>query len=120
MNKLVAAILWAAVMLGAFWAFTSASPEASADPADPHQPNWSIGWCPGGGSISMNANALPNIGGMYGHCDGVPYPDGSYLHQVPQNNGLSGFGVTVQTFCRVNPGSFWSPPAGPGGCDGAA
>jgi hypothetical protein len=119
MNKLVVSILWGAAMFAAFWAFT---PDADADPgSDPHVPNWSTGWCPGGGpGIRLGVTALPTNGsaGVWGFCDGEPYDDGTYLHQVPQNLGFTGFGAQVETFCRVGQGSVWSPPAPPGGCDG--
>jgi hypothetical protein len=111
MKLLLAGVLSAAALL-------SAAP-AGADPNDPHVPNWSIDWCPGGGTLRANAYALPNIGGYAGYCDGVPYEDGSYLHQVPQvPSGISGFGATIETSCRINKGSMFSPPAPPGGCGG--
>lgn len=102
-------------------AVASAAP-AGADPNDPHIPNWSAGWCSGGGSIRTGVTAFPDqtFSGLQGYCDGEPYPDGSYFHQVPNNVGLSGFGSTIVTTCRVNHGSMFSPPAPPGGCDGAA
>jgi hypothetical protein len=93
---------------------------ANADP-DPYHPDWSIGWCPGGGTIRMGATALPNIGGLSGHCDGIAYPDGSFWHQVPQSpSGFSSFGVDVEMFCRVGLGQFITTPAPAGGCGGEA
>ncbi len=48
------------------------SPAAAADNPDPHTPNGATLWCPGG----MGNNA------MIPYCNGLPYPDGSYLHQT--------------------------------------
>lgn len=86
---------------------------AAADPnvppgTDPHVPNTTSGFCPGGG-----------FGGVvgWGYCDGVPYPDGSYWHQVRIPAPF--VGTTINLQCVVNDGSAIPPAAPPGGCGGA-
>jgi hypothetical protein len=60
-----------AAILGCAAAFVLSTAVASADPPDPHQPDMTKGYCPGGrwgyGSLAV--------------CDGDKYPDGSFWHQ---------------------------------------
>lgn len=79
---------------------------------DPHVPNMSASYCPGGGQGSP----------IYlGYCDGTPYPDGSYWHTIQygipvlgHDNGLLSPGMQ----CVVG-GGLVPQPAPPGGCGGA-
>jgi hypothetical protein len=118
MNRITFTILWIFSGLMLLLALTLPHADATGQ-EDPHLPDWTQGYCPGGGpGISMNAYSLPNIQGFYGFCDGEPYADNTFIHQVAQANGLTGFGAQVHSFCNVNHGSMFSPPAPPGGCDG--
>jgi hypothetical protein len=85
---------------------------AHADP-DPHMPDPSNNYCPGGGAGSM----------IYmGYCDGVPYPDGSYWHHIQYGIPMVGHPAGLLSpgmQCVVNNGSPIPPPAPPGGCGGA-
>lgn len=84
------------------WAERGPAPLAPWD--DPHHPNVSQGFCPGGGAQLLNGK---------GWCDGVDYPDGSFWHQVP----LPYFGVfRVTTGCYFHGGLMLQPA--PGGCGG--
>ena len=60
-----------AAILGCVAAFMFSTAVASADPPDPHKPDMTKGYCPGGrwgwGELAV--------------CDGEKYPDGSYWHQ---------------------------------------
>ena len=60
-----------AAILSCAAAFAFSSAVATADPPDPHQPDMTKGYCPGGrwgwGQLAV--------------CDGEKYPDGSYWHQ---------------------------------------
>src|SRR3954451_22724866 len=60
-----------AAILGCAAVFVLPTAVASADPIDPHQPDMTKGFCPGGrwgwGNLAV--------------CDGEKYPDGSYWHQ---------------------------------------
>lgn len=80
-----------------------AAPAADADPnpLDPHVPNITMNNCPGGR-------------GGFGifFCDGMPYPDGSYWHQVIGANSAVG-----DLQCVV-PGGVSPAPAPPGSCGG--
>ncbi len=85
---------------------------ASAEPPpgqDPHMPNVTIGYCPGGQGGFMTAK----------WCDGEKYPDGSYWHQLIMTSSLAG--PVFQLDCVVfNPENGPIPqPAPPGGCGGA-
>ena len=88
-------------------------PAANADPPgqDPHMPNVTIGYCPGG------------TGGFLATkwCDGQQYPDGSYWHQLIMT-GSSFAGPIFRLDCVVfNPDVNPIPqPAPPGGCNGGA
>lgn len=96
------------------------SARAEADTPDIHYPNWTAGWCPGGGTISAGVTSLPSINGFQGYCDGAPFDDGSFWHQVPQSQPFSSFGTYFQTFCRVGKGSLFTSAAPPGSCGGEA
>ncbi|KAA8967053.1 MAG: hypothetical protein F6Q13_06705 [Mycobacterium sp.] len=81
---------------------------ASADPPDPHDPDLTKNFCPGGqwgvGRLRV--------------CDGEHYPDGSYWHQWTGGNVL--VGPTWNYDCVGDSGNNVfpaSPP--PGGCGGA-
>lgn len=84
------------------------APSASAGAPDPHQPDLTKNFCPGG-----------QFGfGRLRVCDGEKYPDGSYWHQWMGGNGL--VGPTWNYDCVGDSGNnvFPGPPP-PGGCDGA-
>lgn len=94
------------------------APAVHADP-DPHMPNPSTGYCPGG---SMGSPIY------LGFCDGEHYPDGTYWHTrqwgIPlygNSNGLLGTngGGPAGAECVIDNGSPMPPPAPPGGCGGA-
>jgi hypothetical protein len=81
---------------------------AHAEPAppwqNPHWPNYSMGYCPGG------------VGGFFiYYCDGERYPDGSYWHQVTSTYGPGGPPACVS----LPPGEI-SPVPAPNGCGGTA
>jgi hypothetical protein len=86
------------------------APLASADPPgqNPHMPNVTIGYCPGGQGGFLATK----------WCDGQPYADGSYWHQLIMT-GSSITGPVFQLNCVVNDGSPIPPAAPPGGCGGA-
>lgn len=88
------------------------SPTVNADPPgqDPQMPNVTIGWCPGGQGGFLATK----------FCDGLPYADGSYWHQLIMT-GSSFTGPIFRLDCVVfKPESGPIPqPAPPGGCDGA-
>jgi hypothetical protein len=80
----------------------------SADPPgslDPHQPDMTRGYCPGG-----------RFGfGRLGVCDGDKYPDGSYWHQW-----LTRYVVGPQFYYDCVSGDEPLPgPPPPGGCGGS-
>jgi hypothetical protein len=84
---------------------------AGADPTfavDSHTPNPALGWCPGGGDGGLGA----------GFCDGKPYADNTKWHFVRGFIQFKGWTTSMQ--CVVNTGELIQPPAGPGGCGGAA
>ena len=106
------------VLVGAVAAAAVGMPGAGADP-DPHIPNPSTGYCPGG---SMGSPIY------MGFCDGIPYPDGTKWHTrqwgIPlygNPNGLAGTsgGGPSGAECVIDDGSPVPPPAPPGGCGGA-
>lgn len=88
-------------------------PTAHADPPgqDPHMPNVTIGYCPGGQGGFLATK----------WCDGAPYADGTYWHQLVMT-GSSFTGPVFQLDCVVfNPDVNPIPqPAPPGGCAGGA
>lgn len=97
-----------AAALGCAAAIVSFAAVASADPPDPHQPEVTKNYCPGG-----------RWG--YGHlvvCDGEKYADGSYWHQWMR--GESWVGPEWHYDCVGDSGNnvFPAPPP-PGGCSGA-
>jgi len=59
-----------AAVLSCAAAFVLSSAIATADPPDPHQPDMTKGYCPGGRWVTA---IWP--------CDGEKYPDGSFWHQ---------------------------------------
>ncbi|MEX3644496.1 hypothetical protein [Mycolicibacterium porcinum] len=103
----------AAMAAGAVLAGTGVlySADVHADPTfnvDPHIPNPTVGWCPGGGDGGL---------GM-GYCDGKPYADNTKWHFA---RGFIPFkGWTSKMDCVINTGELLQPLAGPGGCGGAA
>ena len=91
------------------------APTAAADPPDPHMPDITKNFCPGGHWGAGGAG----LGGAMGVCDGAKYPDGSYWHQWV-DNGFIGIGVTYHYDCVGDSGNNMFPaPPPPGGCDGA-
>jgi hypothetical protein len=99
--RLGAAVLGCAVVIVSFAAV------ASADPPDPHQPDLTQNYCPGGqwgfGHLAV--------------CDGGKYPDGSYWHQWTCNS-TQGCGFTYGTphyDCVGGDEPLPAPPP-PGGC----
>ena len=98
-----AAILSAAAIVFSAGSFSTGI--ASAQPPDPHKPDITKNFCPGGqwgfGRLRV--------------CDGEKYPDGSFWHQWVQNYG---FGPQFYYDC-VSGGEPIPAPPPPGGCDGA-
>ncbi|WIM89789.1 hypothetical protein PT015_10385 [Candidatus Mycobacterium wuenschmannii] len=103
------------VMIGAaIAAALLTAPLGHADP-DPHKPDLSAHFCPGGGTVDMMSPTQPS-------CDGVPYEDGSYWRAI--NRAAPGAPAYVVVQCvkpPPPPGLFTPPqqgpvPAGPGGC----
>ena len=96
-----------AALLGCAAALLSSASVVSADPPDPHQPELTHNYCPGG-----------RWGFGVQVCDGEKYPDGSYWHQWMQSDsyGWSEFHYD----CVGDSGNnvFPAPPP-PGGCNGA-
>jgi hypothetical protein len=86
------------------------SPAAGADPPppDPHMPDYRTRYCPGGSGVGL-AQLL--------WCDGVPYPDGSYWHQLHSFD--RDFAFPTHLFCVTGAQGVRPPPAPPGGCLGA-
>nr|WP_075234978.1 hypothetical protein [Mycobacterium colombiense] len=94
-----------AVVLGFTTVLVSSVPVASADPPDPHTPDITKSYCPGG-----------QWGyGSLGVCDGEKYPDGSYWHQWLRTNIG---GPRFHYDCVGGDEPLPGPPP-PGGCDGA-
>jgi hypothetical protein len=97
---------YGAAVLGCAAAFLLSTPVASADPPDPHQPDMTKGYCPGGrwgwGNLAV--------------CDGEKYPDGSFWHQW-----MKTWAVGPQFYYDCVGGDEPVPgPPPPGGCNGAA
>lgn len=101
MKRLVGVVFLAAVLFAV---------PSSADPTppgqDPHMPNVTIGWCPGGQGGFLATK----------WCDGAPYADRSFWHQLIMT-GSSFTGPVFHLDCVTNDGNAIPPPA-PGGCDG--
>jgi hypothetical protein len=96
-----------AATLGAAAAIVSSAAVASADPPDPHMPDITKSYCPGG-----------QWGfGSLGVCDGEKYPDGSYWHQWMRTN-IGGPKFYYDCVGDSGNNTFPAPPP-PGGCDGA-
>lgn len=98
MKRFVIAVLFAGAL--------AAGAPAYADPPppwdDPHIPDRSHGSCPGG------------TGGFgVGWCDGIPYPDGTYWHQITWSGQYSGSGGGKPVCMGPD-----HNPAPPGGCGG--
>ncbi|MEB3031183.1 hypothetical protein [[Mycobacterium] nativiensis] len=97
--------------VGCIAAILSLAPVAHAnraDPPDPHQPDLTRNFCPGGqwgfGRLRV--------------CDGEKYPDGSYWHQWMGGNRW--VGPTWNYDCVGDSGNNIMPaPPPPGGCEGA-
>src|SRR6516165_6517912 len=94
-----------AAIVGCAAAFVLSSAVASADPPDPHQPDMTKGYCPGGrwgyGNLAV--------------CDGEKYPDGSFWHQW-----MKTWIVGPQFYYDCVGGDEPLPgPPPPGGCGGA-
>ncbi len=92
-------------ILGCAAALVLPASVASADPPDPHQPDMTKGYCPGGrwgfGDLAV--------------CDGEKYPDGSFWHQWMQ----TWFTGPQFYFDCVSGGEPLPGPPPPGGCGGA-
>ncbi|MBS9534606.1 hypothetical protein KIH27_13515 [Mycobacterium sp. M1] len=95
-------------LIGCVAATVVPSAPAFADPPDPHQPEMTRNFCPGGqwgfGRLRI--------------CDGEKYADGSYWHQWMSDGGWGG--PTFHYDCVGDSGNNVMPaPPPPGGCDGA-
>jgi len=86
-----------AAMLGCAAAIVFSAGVASAAPWDPHLPDYTKNFCPGGHGVA---------------CDGQKYPDGSYWHQWGSNE----YGWHYDCVSGNEPFPALLPP---GGCDGA-
>lgn len=94
-------------MLGAAAVMVSSAAVATADPPDPHKPDMTKSYCPGG-----------QWGfGHLGVCDGEKYPDGSYWHQWMKTY-IGGPKWYYDCVGDSGNNTFPAPPP-PGGCDGA-
>src|SRR5215475_7909184 len=94
-----------AAMLGATAAIVCSAAVANADPPDPHKPDITKSFCPGG-----------QWGwGSLGVCDGDKYPDGSYWHQWMRTY----IGGPHWYYDCVGGDEPLPGPPPPGGCDGA-
>lgn len=78
---------------------------ATADPFDPHMPDLTKGYCPGGRGHDwlMSAN----------NCDGIEYEDGSFWHQAKTD-----YSSSYIFKCTMEKGTI-PPPAPVGACGGA-
>jgi hypothetical protein len=87
----------------------TAAGNAHADPPgqNPHMPNVTIGYCVGGQGGFMATK----------WCDGQPYPDGTYWHQLIMT-GSSFVGPVFQLNCVVMGDGPIPTPAPSGGCAG--
>ncbi|HTQ18478.1 hypothetical protein [Mycobacterium sp.] len=94
-----------AAILGCTAALVFSPAVASADPPDPHQPDMTKGFCPGGrwgyGNLAV--------------CDGDKYPDGSFWHQW-MKTWIAG--PQFYYDCVGGDEPLPGPPP-PGGCNGA-
>jgi len=94
-----------APILGCAAALVFSTAVASADPPDPHKPDMTKGYCPGGrwgwGELAV--------------CDGEKYPDGSFWHQWMKTWMT---GPQFYYDCVGGDEPLPGPPP-PGGCDGA-
>lgn len=94
-----------AAMFGCVAVILGAAANASAQPPDPHKPDITKGYCPGGqwgfGKLAV--------------CDGVKYSDGSFWHQWTTT--YAG-GPRWYYDCMSGDEPLPAPPP-PGGCDGA-
>ncbi|ACC42250.1 MULTISPECIES: hypothetical protein [Mycobacterium ulcerans group] len=94
-----------AAILGGVAALMFSTAVATADPPDPHQPDMTKGYCPGGrwgwGELAV--------------CDGEKYPDGSFWHQWMRTYMT---GPQFYYDCVGGDEPLPGPPP-PGGCDGA-
>lgn len=80
-------------------------PAAHAYPGlDPHVPQPGAGYCPGGGD-----------GGFQGFCDGVDFPDGTFVHT---SRGFIPFKGWTNTMYCASTHDFIPEHAAPGGCAG--
>jgi hypothetical protein len=100
-----------AAVLGCAAAIVSCAAVASADPPDPHQPDLTQNYCPGGqwGFSSLQV------------CDGEKYPDGSYWHHWTRNEGDGYYSAPNPSWhydCVGGDEPLPGPPP-PGGCAGA-
>ncbi len=94
-----------AAIVGCAAACVFSTAVAAADPPDPHQPDMTKGYCPGGrwgwGNLAV--------------CDGEKYPDGSFWHQW-----MKTWMVGPQFYYDCVGGDEPLPgPPPPGGCNGA-
>jgi hypothetical protein len=104
-----------AAVVGCAAAIVSCAAAASADPPDPHQPDLTHNYCPGGQWFWGNLVSVGGSGRLQ-MCDGEKYPDGSYWHQWTHEHGV--FGTEWHHDCVSGSSAFPAPPP-PGGCDGA-
>ncbi|MFV1363791.1 hypothetical protein AAHH97_10165 [Mycolicibacterium elephantis] len=109
-KRLLGGCASAVLLVGAVTAaaLATAATGSANQEMDPHMPNTTQGYCPGGG-----------FGGAtgWGYCDGIKYPDGSYWHQLRAPAPFVGSTITLT--CVIDDGSPVPPPAPPGGCGGA-
>src|SRR5215469_1419593 len=70
-----------AAVLGCAAAIVSCAAVASADPQDPHEPDLTQNYCPGGQWSAFYVQV----------CDGEKYPDGSYWHQWMRDRSEGGY-----------------------------
>jgi len=100
MAKVAAVVVFVAVP-----AMALAGPANADDPPDPHKPDITKSYCPGGqwgwGHLAV--------------CDGDKYPDGSYWHQWTQTYAT---GPKFYYDCVGGNEPLPGPPP-PGGCAGA-
>jgi hypothetical protein len=103
-------------VLGCVAAIVSCAAVASADPPDPHQPDLTHNYCPGG---QWNAGGGTRYNVRV--CDGEKYPDGSYWHQWTRDPVADDWVDTTWHYDCVGESdnnAFPAPPP-PGGCAGA-
>ena len=109
-----------AAMLGCAAAIVSSAAVANADPPDPHQPDLTQNYCPGG-QLSSGWGTGYNVQVS----DGEKYPDGSYWHQWmhdPSDNGYITTWAGPERYhdCVGESGNnVFSAPPPPAGCAGA-